>query len=737
MDDWCKNTSCGSKEFLGNREHAAPLIGVCITINIKCEGAFMHQTPSQMWDAIVTDAKSASVTDGTSEQEVEPLLQTTTSVVAAASAILQFSEEEVAALIPSITNTLKFIPPAAVRGDEVQQIIGNVHGAIRGHYVGSALVMKWAQGQLGSDDEIQSLWDAAIPEGGIEDLAATAAKYGKQAASQIETTESIAPVTGDADVVCSSEVGGDSERIPAHVQVYVEELTKAADLTDLAAPIDRSLEIVTRLASATSSERLRQMRSSAKVLGIAVEELEKKVDAAIALHGSADVMSYGQIEPWAEPIEPAAVLDEIADTIRRYVVLSPEQAWAGALWIVMTWVIDYIEISPIGLIDAPERECGKSKLLEIFGLLVARPLQAANTTASFIFRAIAAWQVTLVIDEADTFLRENDELKGIINAGHSRANAFVGRSVAKDGDFEPKLFSVWGAKALAGIRMDKHLPESTISRCVVFHLRRKAKGEVVSKLRHADRQAFKPLIAKLARFAEDFGYQVQAARPVLPDQLSDRAADNWTALFGIASCAGPEWLARAEQAALAMSVKTEGTDSIGPELLTDVQAIFEMKRVFKLRSAELLAELISNAEMGWSAYNRGSHPLTVRQLAKLLSGYGIKTKTVRLGPTKTYKGYYRDDFEDAFARYLSSENDPNLRHIAPDALPALGVAVSDGNSGIRNLADDPNLGAKTDADAAIDAFEADLAGTPKPLQTLTSSGVSHVSGNGGDADGDF
>jgi putative DNA primase/helicase len=652
--------------------------------------------------------------------------------------LAQLGDEEVAALIPPLSARLKGILPSDVSRDYFLHIIGSVHRATHGHYTGLGLVTWWAQGLHGSDDEIEVIWNAvANPEGGIECLEALGRKYGALPTPRGSTAECLAQDAGNTSVSVALSAGGDFERIPAHVQVFLEEQVKAAGLTEVPAPLDRTVEIVTRLASLTSSERLRQMRSAAKVLCISVDELEERVEAVIALQGAADGLQYGQVEPCPEPVDPAAVLGEISDTILRYVVLSPEQAWAGALWTAMTWFIDYIEVAPIGLIDAPERECGKSKLLEVFGVFVARPLQAANSTPSFIFRAIAAWQATLLIDEGDTFLRESDELKGIINAGHTRANAFVGRSVAKDGDFEPKMFSVWGAKALAGIRMDKHLPESTISRCVVFKLRRKTKGEKVEKLRQADRPKFKPLIAKLARFAEDYGYQVQQARPTLPNQLSDRAADNWEAMFAIASCAGPEWLARAEKAALALSAKAEGTDSFGPELLTDVQTIFELKQVFKLRSAELLAELIANAEMGWSAYNRGSHPLTVRQLAKLLSSYGIRPRTVRLGPTKTYKGYYFDDCSDAFDRYLSPESDPDLRHIAPEGMPALGVAVSDRNVGIRNVADDPDLGAQTEAAAAVDAFMAEVAGTPRPPPALDGSGDSDVSGKDADADEAF
>ena len=54
----------------------------------------------------------------------------------------------------------------------------------------------------------------------------------------------------------------------------------------------------------------------------------------------------------------------------------------------------------------------------------------------------------MLIDEVDTFIRENKEFKGIINAGHTRANAFVLRTVGDQ--HEPKRFTVWSPKALAG-----------------------------------------------------------------------------------------------------------------------------------------------------------------------------------------------------------------------------------------------------------------------------------------------
>ena len=61
------------------------------------------------------------------------------------------------------------------------------------------------------------------------------------------------------------------------------------------------------------------------------------------------------------------------------------------------------------------------------------------------------YQPTLLIDEADSFLkrddgRDNEELRGILNAGHSR-NGVVIRTVGED--FEPRAFKVFGPVAYA------------------------------------------------------------------------------------------------------------------------------------------------------------------------------------------------------------------------------------------------------------------------------------------------
>ena len=362
---------------------------------------------------------------------------------------------------------------------------------------------------------------------------------------------------------------------------------------------------------------------------------------------------FPEVAPFPEPVDPEQVLDEVVEILLHHVVMDRELAIVAALWIAMTWFIGVIEVAPIAIITAPEKACGKSQLLTIFGYLVLRPLQAANTTASFLFRAIEAWQPTILIDEADTFIRGNDELKGLVNAGHTRASAFVGRTVSAGDGHEPRMFNVWGAKAFAGISLEKHLPDATMSRGIVIGLRRKLPDETVARLRHADRAIFEKLASKLARFAQDNAEQVRNARPPLPDELSDRDQDNMEPLLAIAECAGPEWLAKATRAALTVCKGDHVVVSTSNELLADIKAVFEREKDTRIRTTDLLSALVhDDSEAPWATYNRGK-PLTARQLNRMLEPYGIHSKTVRFGPHDTPKGFEIVQFKDAFARYLT------------------------------------------------------------------------------------
>jgi putative DNA primase/helicase len=455
-------------------------------------------------------------------------------------------------------------------------------------------------------------------------------------------------------------------------------LKKATDTTIASKEIEPSgnesdLDVFTRLAQLVRTDYDRSRKIEAKRLGIQLSTLDDEVHKLRPKSDQDESLPFPIVEPFHQPVQPAALLDELAEVVKRFIILEPYQADCVALWIAFTWFTDSVHVSPLLLVNAPERACGKSQLLELVSRLVSRPLPVANCSTAALFRSIELWKPTLTIDEADTFFSENIELAGLINAGHTRASAFVLRTVGDD--HTPTRFSVWAAKALAGIQLEKHLPNATMSRGLVINLRRKLPHENVSRLRHADTTAFNLLASKLARFAQDFIESIVSARPTLPDELDDRNQDNWEPLLSIASCAGANWIKRATEAALQLAESGSDSQSAGAELLTDIRNIFDAKSLLKISFKDLLAKLTEDDELPWSTYNRGK-PIAARQITKRLAAFGVKSKTVRMG-NDVAKGYELDQFTEVFSRYLPDtpvNPDTTVTRLQP--APVLGLSVA-------------------------------------------------------------
>lgn len=454
------------------------------------------------------------------------------------------------------------------------------------------------------------------------------------------------------------------------------------------------------LASLKPFEYDRRRHEEAADMGCRVTVLDAAVKAA-RNEQDPDQAPFADVEPYPEPIDPAQLLSDISAAIRQFIILDTEQAHAAALWIAACWVVDVIHCSPICLINAPEKACGKTQLLTVLGKLVPRPAQASGITPSVLFRMIEAYQPTLLIDEIETVLtKENEDLRGLVNAGHTRDSAYVWRSVAKGDDWEPRRFSVWGMKAIAGINADR-LAETVTSRSIIINLRKKLPHEKVTRLRHAEPVLFKMLKAKLARFAADYSQQIRLARPILPDALSDRAQDNWEPLMTIAGCAGAQWMEHAKTAALTLSGTSEKTVSTANELLADIQHVFESKLIDEIGTTNLINALCEDEECRWATYNRGK-PISPRQVAGLLKGYSIASKDVRIGHS-LLKGFEKAQFADTFSRYLS---DPANVALHPLQTP------------------EPNTHKPLDvADSSKDTIIQYAAATLKPASTLDCSAV--------------
>jgi putative DNA primase/helicase len=327
-------------------------------------------------------------------------------------------------------------------------------------------------------------------------------------------------------------------------------------------------------------------------------------------------------------------------------------AAALALWTLHAWALDAAHVSPFLMFTSPEMRCGKSTALAVLYRIGPRTALASNISPAAIFRYVEDSHPTLLIDEAETFVTGNEEVRGILNSGHTRDTATVIRLVGDD--HEPKEFSTWSAKAIASIGK---LSGTLRDRSIIVPMKRKKPNERVEKLRSRDTDEFLELRRKARRWADDNIDALKKARPSIPEALNDRAADNWEPLLAIADLAGNEWSGLARTAAVKLSADSEGeAESNKVRLLGDIRTVFEALAVDRLSSATLVAELAMDADGPWFAYGRSGKSITQRQVATLLSDFttpsGIQIKPHNIRIDKVSKGYSRDDFADAFERYL-------------------------------------------------------------------------------------
>jgi hypothetical protein len=274
--------------------------------------------------------------------------------------------------------------------------------------------------------------------------------------------------------------------------------------------------------------------------------------------------------------------------------------------------------------------------------LVWRPLLSANATASAIFRIVEMQQPTLLIDEADSFLPENVELRGILNSGHRRGGSVM-RTVGDD--YEPRTFATYAPCTIALIGK---LPATLSDRSVHIDLRRRRADEPVVPYRF-DRTGHLDTLARMtARWVADNAERIRGAEPDVPGGLFNRAADNWRPLLAIADAAGGEWPERARRAA--QCARPDDEESIRVLLLGDIRAIFAERAADRLASAELVEALVAIEGRPWAEWKNGK-PITTNGLARLLAPFGIVPATIRTGD-RTPKGYQRAQFDDAFVRYL-------------------------------------------------------------------------------------
>jgi hypothetical protein len=149
------------------------------------------------------------------------------------------------------------------------------------------------------------------------------------------------------------------------------------------------------------------------------------------------------------------------------------------------------------------------------------------------------------------------------------------------------------------------------------------------------------------RWARAVVDDVTGAWPALPGSIQDRDGDVWEPLLAVADAAGGDWPEKARVTAVTLvTLSKESTPSLGVRLLTDLRRVFGSAET--MATETILRALHNLDESPWADIK--GKPLNDRGLASRLRPYEIKPKLVRL--ESVLRGYAREDFHDAWGRYL-------------------------------------------------------------------------------------
>jgi Protein of unknown function (DUF3631) len=376
--------------------------------------------------------------------------------------------------------------------------------------------------------------------------------------------------------------------------------------------------------------------------------------------GDLDNAALDAIAIEADGRQGEQALNAVFEFLARFVSYPSKDARvAHTLWCAHAHLMERWDSTPRIAFLSAEPASGKTRALEITELLVPNPVAAVNVSPAYLFRKVGNGEgATILYDEIDTVFgpraKENEEIRGLLNAGHRRG-AVAGRCVVKGKEIVTEELPAYSAVALAGLGW---LPETILSRSVIVRMRRRSATETVEPYRrrtHApEGERIRGMLERWARSLTIDGW------PAMPPQVQDRDADVWEALIAVADAAGGSWPERARVAAVTLVTDArEAEPSLGIRLLTDVRTVFADRD--RMPTKAILAGLIALEESPWGDLK--GKPIDERGLSKRLGAYGIKSMTVRVSGASPAKGYRREDLHDAWSRYLPPSPDGTVTSV--------------------------------------------------------------------------
>lgn len=350
------------------------------------------------------------------------------------------------------------------------------------------------------------------------------------------------------------------------------------------------------------------------------------------------------------------IVDEVAAFVQRFVFLPRECIYTLiALWIIATCLHDCFQYMGYLFVHSPERQCGKTTLLEILDMLVhgSTGIDCSPTAAVL---ARTARDHTQLLDEGDGW-PDISGLRNILNAGFQRNGQTARCEQNRLGSFVAKPLFLYCPRAIAGIGKDI-LTETTRDRTFFVEMVRQMRKERRERLRA---RRVGPEAAELKKLIEQWAQNQRAEVVELYDSLAevsfpyldsfrDRTIDVTEPLAVILEIAYKDRPNELRQKRLelceAIAAARDETNQYSDDhrLLNAIEGIMEGEELVEQPS--ILAQRVNGS---------ASSPANELAIGELLRRYGFLHKSVRKDGGQPRKCYVieRSRLREILARYSS------------------------------------------------------------------------------------
>ena len=350
------------------------------------------------------------------------------------------------------------------------------------------------------------------------------------------------------------------------------------------------------------------------------------------------------------------VIDSLEAFFAKYITWADTSySLALALWTIGTYLYPDFDAFPYLVITSATKRSGKTRLAELLAFVANNPLSFGAITPAGLFHSIMQGKVTIFCDEAEVLSQEGaTTLRAVLNMGYRKGQAvprIVNGSVQQFPTYCPKVFILIG-----------DVNDTLTDRSIVVRMKRaRAPRRFLYETARAEGDAIRSLIKQAL---DEWGtgaavldsYREHTGLPF----ITDRDEELWTSLFAVAAEFCPHRIAELQKAAV--DIATEKTaearryinlqgaernaedDEYATMLVKDVHACLGLNKHRHMSTKDLLEALYEMPTSPWRKF-RGPG-LSVRNLADMLSRFGVSPRLVRIGED-VKRGYRLSDVDKA------------------------------------------------------------------------------------------